>query len=245
MKRFLFFSLFFSVISTYAQPIEKLEYKLRYSFINGGIATLQVNDTTYNGQKAIHYYMEGNTIGLPDKLFSVHDIYESIVDPETNLPYVTIRNVKERKYRYYNETTFFNDNDSIFSQRSGGKKVPHNLVDILTSFFYLRNNSLFEKLDEGEEFTLPVFHADEHFMLTTYYLGTEKVKTDLGEIECYVVSPHVSKGKLLKRSDGLKFYISKDTNNLPILLEFDMNIGALKCELLSFEKEGVKLIVNK
>ena len=48
----------------------------------------------------------------------------------------------------------------------------------------------------------------------------EKIETGLGKIDCYVLLPTVDKGKLLNRSDGLKFYISNKTN-LPVLLEFD------------------------
>ena len=242
MKKIWLFLLIFSAWGVSAQPIEKLEYSLRYSFFRGGKAVLQATDTLYNGKEAIHYHLQGETVGLADKLFSVNDIYESIVNPQTFLPYMAIRNVKERKYRYYNEVNFFNDNDSIFSQRSGGRKVPHNLVDFLTAFFYLRHNHYLDRLDYGEEFTIPVFHADKHFMMTAIYLGTEKIDSKMGKKECHVLAPRVDKGKLLKRSDGLKFYITKDTDRIPLLLEFDMKIGALKCELENYQKNGIEQV---
>ncbi|MGV8092022.1 MAG: DUF3108 domain-containing protein [Mangrovibacterium sp.] len=125
----------FAAFSAMGQPVEKLKYDLRYSIFKGGEAKLTVTNTTYENKPALHYHLEGNTTGVTDRLFSVHDIYESWVNPKTILPYKFIRNVKERKYRYYNETFFFHDNDSIFSQRTGGKKVPGNLTDILTAFF--------------------------------------------------------------------------------------------------------------
>lgn len=221
------------------QVVEKLKYDLRYSVFKGGEAKLTASKTTYEGKPAIHYHLEGNTTGVTDRLFSVHDVYESWVNPETILPYKFIRNVKERKYRYYNETRFFHENDSIYSERTGGKKVPANLTDILTAFFYLRQNNYLDKLDHGEEFTIPVYHVDEHFMMTVKYLGTETIKSKIGTKECHVISPRVDKGKLLKRSDGLKFYITKDEDRIPLLLEFDMVIGALKCELDSYRKQGV------
>lgn len=233
------------VFSATAQPVEKLKYNLRYSFFKGGEAILKATNTTYENKPAIHYYLEGNTTGITDRLFSVHDIYESFVNPETSLPYKFIRNVKERNYRYYNETLFFHDNDSLFSQRSGGKKVPPDMVDFLSAFFYLRQHHYLDKLDMGEEFTIPVFHADEYFMMTVKYLGTEKIKSKIGTRECHVISPRVDKGKLLKRSDGLKFYITKDQDRIPLLLEFDMVIGALKCELDSYKKHGVDQLKKK
>jgi len=242
MKKLLFVLLICCTGSLMAQPRERMEYVLHYGFIRGGKAVLMATDTTYNDKPAIHFYLQGNTTGLADNLFSVHDIYESVVDPETYLPYKAIRNIKERKYRYYNEAFFYNENDSLFSQRSGGKKVPHNLVDMLTAFFYLRQNNFLDKLDEGEEFTIPVFHSDEYFIMTAKFMGTDKIKSDMGVKECYILSPRVKKGKLLKRSDGLMFYITKDKNRIPLLLEFDMFIGALKAELVSYKKNGVEQI---
>ncbi len=244
MKKLLLILFFFSFLKVDAQPTEKLEYQLRYGFIKGGKALLQASDTVFAKKRAIHYHLEGKTVGLTDKLFRVHDIYESIVDPETYLPYMAIRNIKEQKYHYYNKTYFYNDNDSIFSQRTGGMKVPHNMVDILTVFFYMRQNNLLNKLDIGEEFTIPVYHGHEYFIMTAKYLGTETIKSDIGEKVCHVISPQVSKGKLLKRSDGLKFYITKDKNHIPLLLEFDMHIGALKCELVSYEKMGIQQMTH-
>ncbi|MGV8092023.1 MAG: DUF3108 domain-containing protein [Mangrovibacterium sp.] len=94
-------------------------------------------------------------------------------------------------------------------------------------------------MDHGEEFTIPVYHVDEHFLMTVKYLGTEEIKSKIGTKVCHVISPRVEKGKLLKRSDGLKFYITKDQDRIPLLLEFDMVIGALKCELDSYKKQGV------
>jgi hypothetical protein len=225
-----------------AQPKEELKYNLRYSIFRGGEATLKEIDTIYQGKKAVHFHLEGNTVGLADKLFSVHDIYESIVDPQTFLPYMAIRNVKEKNYRYYNKVYFFNENDSIYSTRNGGEKVPHNLVDFLTAFFYLRNNDYLDRLDVGEEFTIPVHHADDHFMMKCKYMGTETIHSGLGKVKCHVISPRVEKGKILKRSDGLKFYITQDKARIPLLLEFDMKVGALKCELDSYKKNGVEQI---
>lgn len=242
MKRSLivFFSLI--VFAASGQPIEKFGYNLKYGFIKGGEAVLSVQDTTYNDKPALHYYLQGNTVGLAEALYSVNDVYESIVDPETILPYMTIRNVRERKYRYYNETYFFNEQDSIFSQKSGGHKVPDNLLDILSIFFYLRQNDLLESMNKGEEISVPVYHNDEYFNLILLYRGTGKIKSKFGEKECYIVSPIIDKGDLLKRNDGLKFYLTKDKDKIPLVLELDLNVGALRAELDKYEKNGIKFL---
>lgn len=216
---------------------EKIFFNLKFGFIKGGEAELIISDTIFNNKKALHYSMVGRTTGLTDKLFGVNDIYETMVDADTRLPLKSIRNIKEGKYRWYNETLYFHDNDSIYSQKSGGKKVPENLVDIISVFFYFIHNHLLDDLNPGASVTLPTFHADKIDDITVRYIGDEKIETNLGKFDCYVLVPSVDKGKVLKRSDGLKFFISKETK-MPVMLEFDMRVGALRAELESYQVDG-------
>ncbi len=43
---------------------------------------------------------------MADALFKVKDIYESYIEPETELPVFSIRNIQEGRYRKYNEVFF-------------------------------------------------------------------------------------------------------------------------------------------
>lgn len=216
---------------------ERILFDLKFGFIKGGEAELIISDTLYNNQHALHYYVEGRTTGLTDKLFGVNDIYETTVDAETHLPLKSIRNIKEGKYRWYNETQYYPDRDSINSLKSGWRSVPDNLVDIVSVFFYFINHHLTEDIQPGAKVVFPTFHADEIKDVTVTYIGDQKVDTDFGVINCYVLAPTVDKGKVLKRSDGLKFFISKKTK-MPVLLEFDMRVGALRAVLQSYSVDG-------
>ena len=231
--------LIFSVSHINAQPIEEMEYILRFGFIKGGKANLTAQYEKLNKKQTIHYRMRGRTTGLVDKIFEVNDVYESWVDPETYLPVKSLRNVKEQKYRFYDEVTYDQVNDSVFSLQKGRKKVPHNVNDLVSVFFFIRQNQYFESLLAGNKVEIPVFHGDELFMMYLEYLGTETIHTKIGDKLCYVISPKVPKGKLLKGSDDLKIYITKDENRLPIYAEFGLLLGALKCELNEYKINGV------
>ncbi len=226
-----------------AQPIEEMEYILRFGFIKGGKATLVAQNEKLNRKQTIHYHMRGRTTGLVDKIYEVNDVYESWVDPVTYLPVKSIRSVKEQKYRFYDEVTYDHINDSLFSQKSGRLKVPDNVNDLISVFFYIRNNQYFEALLQGKSLKIPVYHGDELFIMELQYLGIETINTTIGQKTCYVVSPKVPSGKLLKGSDGLKIYITKDANLLPIYAEFDLVLGALKCELNSYKINGVNQMI--
>jgi hypothetical protein len=234
-----------SVLEIYAQPIEEMEYIFRFGFIRGGKATLTAQEEKLNKNPAIHYRMRGRTTGLVDKIFEVNDVYESWVDPQTYLPMKSLRIVKEQKYRFYDEVTYDQANDSIFSLQAGRKKVPDNVNDLVSVFFFIRQNQYFEAMLAGKRVEIPVFHGDELFMMYLEYLGTETIDTKIGKKLCYVISPKVPKGKLLKGSDDLKIYITKDQNRLPIYAEFDLILGALKCELNVYKINGVNQMTGQ
>ncbi|QGY43948.1 DUF3108 domain-containing protein [Maribellus comscasis] len=244
MKKFIIILLSFLFLLPQAfASKEEIKFNLKFGFVKGGEAKLIISDTSFNGEKAIHYFLVGKTTGLTDKLFGVNDVYETTVDAQTRLPLKSIRNIKEGKYRWYNETLFYHDIDSLNSQKSGWREAPENLVDIISVFFYFINQHLFEEIEVGHTVTLPTFHADKIDDVTVKYLGEDRVETDMGKIDCFVLAPVVDKGKLLKRSDGLKFFISKETK-MPVLLEFDMKVGALRAILKSYKIDGVEQVTK-
>lgn len=233
------------VLRTIAQPIEEMEYLLRFGFIHGGKATVTAQNVRLNKKPAIHYQLRGRTIGLVDKIYEVNDVYESWVNPQNYLPVKSIRNVREQKYRFYDEVTYDHENDSLFSIKSGRIKVPDNINDMVSVFFYIRQNHFFDNLLSGKNVEIPVYHGDDLFIMHLEYLGIETIDTKIGKKVCYVVSPKVPKGKLFKSSDDLKIYITKDESRLPIYAEFNLLVGSLKCELISYKINGMDQLAKQ
>lgn len=233
----------FLALQTVSAKKENIRFNLKFGFIKGGEAEMIITDTVFNGKPAIHYFVKGKTTGLANKLYEVNDVYETTVDAETHLPLKAIRNIKERKYRWYNETFFYHNIDSLNSQKSGWREMPENMVDLISSFFYFINKNSIEEMTTNAQVTVASFHADKIDTVSIKYIGTERIETDLGKINSYVLTPVVDKGKLLKRSDGLKFYISKE-KKIPILLEFDMKVGSLRAVLKSYKIDGVEQVTK-
>ena len=228
---------------TFGKTREKLVFDLKLGFVKGGEAVLVIKDTVYNGRPAIDYHLKGRTTGVPDKLFKVDDVYESTVDAETYLPYRSVRNIRERKYRYYNEVFYYRDKDSIYSKKTGMMKVPPNLTDILTVFFYFARQNMINDIDHGKTVVLPTLNGHEVSYIKIMFAGYEKVDTPMGPVLCYVLSPKMDKGKVLKRSDGLRFYISKETK-IPIQLDFETKVGTLRAVLESYKINGKEQLKN-
>lgn len=244
MKKSIIISLvIFLALQTVSAKKESIRFNLKFGFIKGGEAEIIITDTIFNGRPAIHYYTAGRTTGFTNTLFKVNDIYETIVDAETRLPLKVIRNIKEKKYRWYNETLFYHDIDSLNSQRSGWREMPENVVDLTSAFFYFINKYQMEGMEINNTISLTTFHADKIDTVSIRYLGLDVIKTKLGNINSYVLLPVIDKGKLLKRSDGLKFFMSKE-KKIPVMLEFDMRVGALRAVLKSYKIDGVEQVLE-
>ncbi len=236
--RYIFLFLLIFPLNTEASKKE-IFFNMKFGFIKGGETKMVITDTVFNNIPAIHYYLEAKTTGVTDKLYGIYDVYETTVDAKTHLPLKSIRNIKEGKYRWYNETLYYHDVDSIHSQKTGWRSVPSNLVDIVSMFFYFIHYHLHEDIVPGVSVTLPTFHADKIDTISVVYFGNEKVSTGLGKIDTYALVPFIDKGKVLKRSGGLKFFISRKSM-LPVAIEFEMLLGALRAELVSYYIDGVK-----
>jgi len=230
-------------LATTGKTRERLVFDLKLGFIKGGEAVMVIKDTAYNGNPAKSYHLKGRTTGITDKIFNVNNEYESIIDAVTYLPYKAVRSAKERKYRYYNEAYFYHDTDSVYSEKTGWIKVPHNLTDLLTVFFYFIKLNMLSEIDLNKAIEIPTLHGHDIQLIKIKYDGTEQVETKMGMVECYVLSPVVEKGKVLKRADGIKIYISKE-GKIPAQLDFETKVGTLRAVLQSYKINGREQIKN-
>jgi hypothetical protein len=217
------------------QAGEKLVFSLGYSFISAGEAIMSVEDTVLNGKRVLHLVTEGKTVGLADLIYKVRDVYESFIDPETDMPVKAIRNIKEGGYRYYNEVTYNRDSSTVFSMKSGVKPVPAEIMDIISAFYYARNHYFNETMKVGDVISFKTYFSDKLFPLDIQYVGTEKVRTRFGKIECYKFIPVTEVGRAFKSKEGMFMWITKDKNRIPVKVKFELVVGSFVCNLESFE----------
>lgn len=210
---------------------EELIYSLRYGPIHGGVATLSLNLTDYNNNEVFHARVHARTVGLTDKLFDVEDIYESYFDIKSGLPYKAIRDISEDGYKFYNEVYFAHDKGLLTSQKSGEYEVPSDILDVVSSLYYLRKMNL-DTLKNGDVIPIITFFGDEIFPFPLRYRGIEKVKTKLGKFKCHRFDPVVEAGRVFKTEDDMIMWLSADENMVPIRIKLDMIVGSVKCDLV-------------
>jgi hypothetical protein len=222
-------------------PGEKVDYAIHYGVVQGGIASLELKTDTFKGKEVWHSVFIGKTTGMADAIFRVKDIYESYIEPESELPVLSIRNIQEGRYKRYNEVIFDHytrtDSAILTSDLTGIHIAEKGIHDILSCFYYLRNHHLpgYANLKRGDMITITTWFADELYPIILRYLGTDEIKTKVGRIKCLKFNPVTEVGRLFKTEDDMTFWFSADGNYLPVKVRFDIFVGAFVAEIVRYE----------
>jgi hypothetical protein len=220
---------------------EKVSYVIQYGVITGGTASLSLDSEMLDGNPVLHSYFLAKTTGIVDAIYKVLDIYESFIDPSTELPVKSIRNIREGRYRRYNVVQFDHktraDSSILTSDLTGIHIAPPAIHDILSCFYFFRNNILpaDSLLKKGELITIMTWFCDELYPIRLRYIDTDVVKTKAGKIKCYKFNPVTEKGRLFKTEEDVSFWFSADKNYLPVKVRFDIFVGSFTVEMTKYE----------
>lgn len=242
---------FLTIIAVFAQllpaqnqpymPGERVSYQIRYGIVGSGQALLEMKEAYYKGRPVWHAVISGQTTGLADKLYKVRDIYESYIDPETDLPVFSIRNISEGRYRKYNEVGFDqearNDSTLIFSDLTGNHAGPKGLLDIVSCFYWFRKYHLAtaETLVPGETYKMMTWFADELYPIVLRYKGTEVIRTKGGKLKCHRFHPVTEVGRVFESEEDMVMWFTADENFLPVKIRFDIFVGSFHVDMTSYE----------
>jgi hypothetical protein len=220
---------------------EKVTYIVHYGPINGGIASLELKKDTFAGKEVIRSYFLAQTTGVADALYKIKDVYESYMDPVSELPVKSVRNIQEGRYRKYNVVLFDHDSrpdSAILTSDLTGKHITQKGIhDVISCFYYFRKHFLATNYNfkKGEIISIMTWFADELYPIQLVYAGMEDVKTRAGKIKCYKFNPVTEVGRLFKTNEDASFWFSADKNCLPVKIRFDIFVGAFSVDLNTYE----------
>tara|TARA_R110000823_G_scaffold93664_10_gene204954 strand:- start:172 stop:942 length:771 start_codon:yes stop_codon:yes gene_type:complete len=246
MKKFILLTLVFIFTNSFTQKEDSFTtgeyFKLRihYGLVTAGYATLEIKEATRNNKKVHHVVGKGYTTGLTKAFFKVSDDYQSFFDKETGKPYQFLRKIDEGGYKKYQEGFFNQNNNSVFIKDYKNNtektfKVPENVQDIVSSFYYLRNHQDIDKLKEGESISIDMFFDDETTKFKLKYIGKEDISTKFGEVSCMVFRPYVQAGRVFKEEESLTIWVSDDENKIPVRIKASLAVGSIKADLNEYK----------
>ena len=223
------------------QPGEWLEFKLSYSgWLKAGNATLEVFDDVYNNIPVYKVVAKGWTTGPLNWVFKVEDHYESHFDKQTGLPYKFVRNTYEGGYtknriidfdRVQNKA-YIND---VKEQSTSSFNIENDIQDLVSAYYFLRNNYETELLKKGDIVKLNIFFDSETFPFKLKYLGQESIKTSFGKIKCIKFRPYVMAGRVFKEEESLTLWVTADANKVPIKISATLDVGSLRADLVALK----------
>lgn len=234
------------------EPGEWLKFRMHYGWLNASYATLQVKSAHVDGVPVYHVVGKGRTTGFASVFFKVDDTYESYFDKEDGKPYKFVRKIDEGGYTKDVEINFDHENDkAVLNDKKNKKKLNFTLQDsiqdLISAFYYLRNNYNPDDLVAGQAITLKMLYDDDGiFDFKLKYLGTEILKTKYGKVECYKFRPLVQSGRVFKEQESLSLWVSTDDNRIPVRIKADLTVGAIKADLDGYNglKHQFKIIMD-
>lgn len=231
---------------------EWFKFKMSYSkWLKAGSATLTVKDNKIDGKEVYHVVGKGWTSGMIKWFFKVEDRYESYFDKKTNIPYKFIRNIDEGGYTKDIEIDFDQVNNKAYNHDKKNKvktvfDTKPNIQDMVSTFYYLRNNLKTDNIKIGDEIKVDMFFDEEIYGFKLKYLGKEIIDTDFGRIESLKFRPYVMAGRVFKEEESLTLWVSNDKNKIPLRIKADLRIGSLRADLEAFKglKHQFKVVVS-
>ena len=229
---------------------EWFKFKMSYSgWMKAGEATLEVNEYTINENPVYHVVGNGKTTGAIAWFFKVRDRYESYFDKEKLIPYRFIRNIDEGGHTKNIEITFDQSNNkaTVFNKKHNRSQIvdtESNIQDMVSTFYFLRNNLDISSLTVDDEIRTNMFFDYENYGFKIRYLGKETIRTSFGKVTCLKFRPYVMAGRVFKEEESLTLWVSADKNRIPIRIKADLAIGSLRADLEAFKglKHQFKII---
>ncbi|CDF81015.1 conserved hypothetical protein (DUF3108) [Formosa agariphila KMM 3901] len=231
---------------------EWFKFDMSYSgFLKAGEATLEVKDNEFKGKPVYHIVGKGWTTGAIKWFFKVEDLYESYIDKSTYVPYKFIRKIDEGGHTKDIEIEFNQSANKALvnnKKRATSKEfdIPKNVQDMVSTFYFLRNELEIEKLKAGDEILVDMFFDEENYAFKLRYLGTETIETEFGKIASLKFRPYVMAGRVFKEEESLTLWVSNDRNKIPLRIKADLAVGSLRADLSAFKglKHPFKLIAD-
>ncbi|MFV8225222.1 DUF3108 domain-containing protein [Christiangramia aquimixticola] len=247
MRKYITITLIFSFLATTQvfsqsafQAGEWFKFRIHYGMFNASYATLEVEESTYNNTPVYHVKGVGKSTGLLSLFFKVNDDYQTYIDKRTGRPYRFIRNINEGGYTKDLVIDFDQKKNKahVLNRKSNQRKtysVPENVHDMLSSFYYIRNQIKTDDLEPGDEMRLNMFIDDENLDFKLVFLGRDTIRTKFGKVATLKFRPYVLAGRVFKEKESLTFWISDDKNKIPVKIEADLAVGSLDADLEAYK----------
>lgn len=221
---------------------EDLQYKVTYGIFNAGTSSFTVsNGPAVAGRATVEFKTVLAT--SPKFFFKMYDEGVSRADAQNYAVYYYTKIQRERKENSVNVTTY---NHAQGRAQRVENNVPCNPIDIkpntldvLGVIYFVRS----QPLAVGKAFTVPVHDGKRGYTMRVSVKKMEKVSCALGEFDCLLVEPRLTRedGKPYTKGQ-MTLWLTDDCRHLPIRIRMSTSFGSINVELTSMK--GVRTCGN-
>ena len=230
---------------------EWFKFRIHYGWFTASYATLEVKEEMLHGTPVHHIVGIGKSSGILSTFFKVEDYYETYIDKEKVLPYRFIRKINEGGHTKDIEINFDQQKKEALVVDKKHKTTKTftteaDVQDMMSSFYYLRNNINVSSLKKGDEQYVNMFFDNENYLFKLRFLGKEVLKTKVGKIRCLKFRPFVQADRVFKEEESLTVWVSDDDNRMPVKIKANILVGSIQADLDAFKglKHPFKIVVD-
>ena len=235
---------------------EEIRFKINYGWFTLGEASLSLGDTTMRLGNDSFYYsrIEAKTIGMFSWLAGLNNVYFGYVNTKNYKTIVSEKHLDERRGKFDQWNLFDYDKMQTevkimdYSKESPKKEVTVNLdddtYDLHGTYMFLRSE-LWKGFNEGDSLMLNTYWVDKLYDFGMEYGGEERIKFDGEKIKThkfYGLFP-VS-ATFPKKKAVVVWVLEKDGMGIPLIIEADLKVGKVRCELKEYKIKGKNYLTS-
>lgn len=224
---------------------EDLTFKIRYGFIKAGIAHMRILEPVQKDSiSQIHIQTTAKSVPAFNWIFKVDDEVNVFVDPIRMTPYYFEKKLREGAYKadlrvHYGhkdsiarvEFIRYKKDMSIKKRKTYPVKIPTNVFDILSAFYYIRT----QPLQVGGSIYLSSHETKKVYDLQVKVHRREKLKVDAGTFNTLVVEPLLKGEGIFKQKGRLLIWLTDDELKIPVQMTSAVAIGHITSELIDIK----------
>lgn len=233
---------------------ESVRFKIYYGWFALGEAYISVGDELVDGQ----YYdsqIGARTIGLFSWLAGIDNSYSGHVNIADYKTIESEKHLDERKGKYDQWNIF--DYDKMVTKvkiKDHSKSNPDKTIqvdltpdtyDLHGTYMFLRSK-LWSGLKKGEAIHLKTYWEDKLYAFGMEYGGTERIKYDGDKYRTHKFYALFPVSRTFPKEKAVTFYLlEQDGMAIPLLIEADLKIGKVRCELQEYKVKDKEILASK
>jgi hypothetical protein len=213
---------------------ERLVYSIGWYNIVGGTATLDMDETDYEGVPVYRVRSLAKSNAFVSVFFPVEDRIESLIDRAT---LTALRlDVKQRQGNRKRDrvTEFDQVNHTATVVRDGKQKtfeIPPDVQDSLSCLYFFRS---LPPIKVGETVTIDVHESNKNWRLAIVGQKRERIETEAGKFMTIRTKAKVEfEGVFLEKGD-VYVWFTDDERRLPVRMDSKIKIGRVSAKLIKY-----------